>query len=316
MKAVVLYSGGLDSSLVINLVREWGVQVFPLHISHEFLALDDLPPVEGLKIIDASRELIEVVRNPQYGYGKNLNPCIDCHILMLKMAKQYMEELSADFIVTGEVLDQRPMSQRLETLMLMDKKADLEGLVVRPLSGGLLPTTIPEKKGLLDRNSLLKIKGRTRKPGLELAKKMKITKFFSPGGGCLLTDPSFSKRMADLMRFQEEISTKDIELLKLGRHFRFSPEAKFVVGRNEQENDRIEKLLNPRDTFFYVADTGSPNAVLIGSKKYLKIAAAITARYSDKKGDPQVGVDYKSTKETNKIMVKPIEENELAKLRI
>ena len=316
MKSVALYSGGLDSSLAVELANEWGAQVFPLHISHGFLSIKNLPEITNLKTIDASEELIDVVRSPQHGYGKNLNPCIDCHILMLKSAKAYMNELNADFIVTGDVLDQRPMSQHLDTLMLIDKAADLEGMVVRPLSAGLLPPTMPEKKGLINRNNFLKIKGKSRKFSLELAKKNKITKFVSPGGGCLLTDSGFCRRIADLMRYEEKMDINCIELLKIGRHFRFSPDAKLVVGRNERENKKMEDLLKPSDSLLYVPDTGSPNGVLFGNKKYLETAASITARYSDKKRESKIDVIYKSNQETNNICVKPIEEDELAKWRI
>ena len=316
MKAVVLYSGGLDSSLALTIMSEWSAQVFPLHISHRFISLKSIPKIPNLKILDVSEEFVGVVQNPQHGYGKSLNPCIDCRILMLKKAKEYLDEVKADFLVTGEVLDQRPMSQRLEALMFVDKEADCEGLVVRPLSGGLLPATIPEKKGLIDRNNLLKIKGRSRKHEYELAKEKNITQVFSPSGGCLLTDPSFSRRLADLMRYQGEIDINDIELLKIGRHFRLSPEAKLIVGRHEQENKRLEKLLTPPDTLLYVPNTGSPNALLHGNKRYLKKAASITARYSDKKNETKIEVMYNSKKESKKIGVKPIKENELAKWRI
>lgn len=316
MKIVVLYSGGLDSTLALRIVKEWGAKVYPLNISHKFLSLKNPPEVSDLKTIDVSEEFIDIIRSPQYGYGKNLNPCIDCRILMLKKAKEYMKEKKADFIVTGEVLDQRSMSQHFEQLMLVEKKSGLDGMVVRPLSGGLLPPTIPEKKGLIDRNVLLKIKGRSRKFVLSMAQKMKITKFSSPGGGCLLIDPGFCRRLADLMRSQEKINVRDIELLKIGRHFRLAPEIKLIVGRNEIENESIENLLSPKDFFLYVPDTGSPNAMLLGSKKFIKIAAAITARYSDKKNKNSIEVFYKYKKEIKKICVKPVNNEELAKWRI
>ncbi len=316
MKAVVLYSGGLDSTLALNLIREWGAKVFPLYVHNIFLCSKNLPDLPDLKKIDVSEEFIDIIRNPQYGYGKNLNPCIDCRILMLKKAKEYMEELKADFIVTGEVLAQRPMSQRFEHLTLLDKNAGLEGMVVRPLSGGLLPPTIPEKKGLIDRNVLLKIKGRSRKFALSMAQKMNITKFFSPSGGCLLTDPGFCRRLADLMRAQEKIEVRDIELLKIGRHFRLSPDTKLIVGRNETENTTIEDLVSQQDFFLYVPDTGSPNAMLLGNKKYIKTAASITARYSDRKNENSIEVFYKNKEKINKVCVKPFTNEELAKWRI
>ncbi len=316
MRSVILYSGGLDSTLALHLVKEWGAEVFPLYVHNKFLCAKNLPDIPDLEAIDVTKEFIEIIQNPQHGYGKNLNPCIDCRILMLKKAKEYMEKIKADFVVTGEVLDQRPMSQRFEQLMQLDKEAGLEGMVIRPLSGGLLPPTIPEQKGLIDRNVLLKIKGRSRRIALDLAQKMRISKFSSPSGGCLLTDPGFCRRLADLMRTQEEMDVRDIELLKIGRHFRLAPDTKLIVGRNETENTAIENLITPQDFFLYVPDTGSPNAILLGNKKFIKLAAAITARYSDKKDEKSVEVFYRNKKKISKAKAKPVSNEELAKWRL
>ncbi|KPK63792.1 hypothetical protein AMJ83_04865 [candidate division WOR_3 bacterium SM23_42] len=315
-KAVVLYSGGLDSTLALEIVKDWGVTALPLHISHKLLSSQQLPMVPDLKIVDVTEEFAQIVQKPEYGYGKNLNPCIDCRILMLKKAKEYMEEMKADFVVTGEVLDQRQMSQRLDTLILIETKAGLEGMVVRPLSGALLPPTVAEQKGLIDRKRLLKIRGRSRRLSLEIASKRNITDFLSPSGGCLLTDPGFCRRLADVIRFQEKIGTFDIELLKIGRHFRIAPDAKLIVGRNEDENKRIEELAQDSFIFFYVPDTGSPNAILLGDAKHVKSAAAITARYSDKKKEPKVEVYYRYKGAEKKVTVKPINDEELIKWRI
>lgn len=315
-KAVVLISGGLDSTLAFELAKDWGITCYPLHLSHQFLTSKKLPTIPKLKKIDITEELIEIIKSPKYGFGENLNPCVDCRILMLKKAKEYMKEIKADFIVTGEVLDQRPFSQRMEMLNLVVKKAELEGLVVRPLSGGLLPETIPEKKGWIKREKLLKIKGKSRRESLALAQKMNITEFQTPSGGCLLTDPGFSRRVADLMRYQEKIKSEDIALLKIGRHFRLSPEAKLVVGREKEENDKLEKFISLADFLFYVPDTGSPTGLLFGNKEFLKLSAQVVARYSDKKSEPQVEVWYKEGRKTSKIKVAPIKDEDLNKYRI
>ena len=315
-KAVILYSGGLDSRLALEILKEWGIAVYPLHIVHKLLSSPQIHVVEGLKAVDVTEEFAQIVQKPEFGYGKNLNPCIDFRILMLRKAKEYMEELNADFVATGEVLDQRQMSQRLDTLMLIEKKASLEGMVVRPLSGGLLPPTIPEKKGLIDHQKLLTIRGRSRRLSLDIAKNMQITDYLSPSGGCLLTDPGFCRRLADVLRFQEKIDGLDIELMKIGRHFRIAPDAKLIVGHNEDENKRIEELAETSHILLYVPDTGSPNAVLLGDKKHIKTAAAITARYSDKKKEPKVEVHYKQKGKVDKITVKPIDDVGLNEWRI
>lgn len=315
-KAVILYSGGLDSRLVVEIIKEWGIEAYPLHIVHQLLSSPKIYEVEGLKAIDVTEEFARIVQKPEYGYGKNLNPCIDCRILMLKKAKEYMEELNADFVATGEVLDQRQMSQRLDTLMLIEKRAGLEGMVVRPLSGGLLPPTIPEQNGLIKHEKLLTIRGRSRRLTLDIAKNMQVTEYLSPSGGCLLTDPGFCRRLADVLRFGEEISAVDIELMKIGRHFRIAPDAKLIVGRDEDENKRIEELAEDSSILLYVPDTGSPNAILLGDKKYIKAAAEITARYSDKKREPKVEVHFRHKGKVDKIKVKPIDDAALGEWRI
>ncbi len=185
-----------------------------------------------LKVFNVSEEYLRVVKFPRHGYGRNMNPCIDCRIFMLKKAKAYMEESRAAFIVTGEVLGQRPMSQRKEAMRLIEKEAGLEGFILRPLSAKFLPITIPEKEGWVNREKLLNLQGRSRKPQIELADHFDIHDYPCPAGGCLLTDPGFSKRMKDLMIHDPAFSLNDVHLLKMGRHFRLSPEVKLVVGRN------------------------------------------------------------------------------------
>lgn len=316
MKVVLLYSGGLDSSLVLRILQEWKADIHPLFMYHQFLSCKNPPELPDPHVIDISKEFIKIIRSPEHGYGKNLNPCIDCRILMFQKAKEYLKRIKGDFIATGEVLDQRPMSQHLEQLMLIDKKSACEGLIVRPLSGALLPPTKAETDGLIDRNLMLAIKGRSRKTALNMAEKMNLTQFSSPGGGCLLTDPGFCRRLADLMRHQEKIEVRDVELLKIGRHFRLDGETKLIVGRHEEENSTLEAMVRAQDYFLYVPDTGSPNALFAGKKKTLELAAAITARYSDKKEDVKVDVRCRLKKTEKTVRVTPATNEELAAWRI
>lgn len=316
MKAVVLYSGGLDSTLALAIVKEWGAEAYPVHFSHKFLATKLPANVPNLKVIDLTADLIKIIRNPKFGFGRNLNPCIDCRIAMLRKAKKYMKEVKADFIVTGEVLDQRPMSQRFDVMLNIEREVGLEGMIVRPLSDGLLPPTIPLKDGLIKPEGLLKIRGRSRKFELHLAQEKKIKGFFSPAGGCLLCDRSFARRLADFMRYEDNITPADLELLQVGRHFRVAPDAKIIAGRNQVENERIEKLFRPGMYLLVVPATGSPSVLLKGDKKYLKTAAAITARYSDKKGDATVAVEYRHNKSCKTVAVKPASDEELEPWRI
>ncbi len=316
MKIVALYSGGLDSCLAVYIAREWLAKVYPLYIAHQLLSIKKIPEIPGMKVIDMTEDFVRIIQAPQHGYGRTLNPCIDCRILMLKKAKEYMKEIGADFIITGEVLDQRPMSQHITTLKLIEREAGLEGLVVRPLSGALLEPTIPERNGLISRSQLLNIKGRSRRKQLELARQKRLKNFLSPSGGCLLTDPGFCRRLADILRYKEILEGFDIELLKIGRHFRFDSDTKLVVGRDEDENKQIEAIAKKKGILLCVPDTGSPSALLLGDKSHIKLAAAITARYSDKKKEPEVIVHCQQKNKTIKVKVTPITDEELKKWRL
>lgn len=316
MKIVALYSGGLDSTLVLSHLESWNAEVYPLHLTHQFLVIKALPGVTNLKVIDITDQLLETVRHPKHGYGRNLNPCIDCRVLMLEKAREYLREIKGDFIVTGEVLDQRPLSQRLDALMTIDRYAGVEGMVVRPLSGGLLPATVPEKQGLIKREQLLQVRGRSRRLELAIAKRLRVNDYFSPSGGCLLTDPGFCRRLADLMRYQPDFAIREIELLKLGRHFRIAPDAKVIVGRNKDENEELSHYIDAQTFLLSVPDTGSPNSLLLGAKKHLKVAAAITARYSDEKEKPKVAVQYENPRNKDKVDVAPALNEDLDKWRI
>ncbi len=325
MKAVGLFSGGLDSALALKLVQEQGIDVIALNFVSPFC----IPIGKGcstvdlakklkvpIKLINAKDDYIKMIRNPKHGYGKNINPCIDCKIYFLKKAKKYAKKIGAKFIFTGDVLGQRPMSQHYKTLMLIEKEAGLKGKLVRPLCAGLLPETEAEKKGWIDREKLLKFEGRTRIPQLDLAKKFKIDGFACGGSGCRLTDKEYAKKVRDIFKNKKRISLNDVKLLNFGRHFRYN-KTKIIVGRNESENKQILGLKQKTDLIFEVKDYMGPTTLLRGKadKKTIELAAQLTARYSDAEDD-DVLVKYKKGKLNKEVVVNQIEDKEIEKLRI
>lgn len=267
MKALALISGGLDSALAAYIIKKQGIEVLGLAFRNSFTSPDIgvLGRSLGIsiRIIDLSQEFLDLVKNPRYGFGKNANPCIDCHIFMLKKAKDLLEKEEASFIITGEVLGQRPMSQGKNNLRLVEKQSGLQGLLLRPLSAKLLPETLVEANGWVKRDELMAIEGRGRKEQLALAEKIGLKGFGAPAGGCLLTDPGFSKRLKDLLLYDKNFTLKDIELLKLGRHFRLDESSKLIVARDVTESSRLEEIKEEGDIYF-VPQSGfrGPEAVL------------------------------------------------------
>lgn len=298
--AVGLLSGGLDSALAARLLEDQGIVVIGVHFAGAYcpvlfgtrtqaeLVAESLG-IEYVRLpIDA--EFVEMVKAPRYGRGKNMNPCIDCHILMLRRAWEYARHRNAAFIFTGEVLGQRPMSQHRQALELVAKRSGTAGWLLRPLSAKLLPETEPEKQRLVDRERLLNIEGRGRKRQLALAKELGISGFSSPAGGCLLTDASYSRRLREALAHDED-SVELFELLALGRHFRLDSGSRVVVGRNQPEN---EELRRRAQVGVMVDASGLPGPVGLltpdsGTVDRL-IAARLCARYSDRRGDPLVTV--------------------------
>ncbi len=306
MKAIALLSGGLDSTLAVRVVLDQGIEVEALNFMTLFCrctakgstcsASQGAARVLGigLQVRNISDEFLKVVKHPKYGYGKNVNPCLDCRILMFKKAREYMDQNVASFIVTGEVLGERPMSQRREAMHIIERDSELQGLILRPLSAKLLPLTVPEKKGWVNRERLLAITGRSRKPQIKLASDYGINDYPCPAGGCLLTDPGFALRMKDLMKNNPDFSLNDVHLLKLGRHFRLTPLAKVVMGRNEGENDKILSLAKEGDTILSVKHFPGPLTLARGelSQQEILRSAVITAKYSKAKSLPEVEVEY------------------------
>lgn len=248
--ALGMMSGGLDSILAARLLLEQGVDVRLLHLRIPFHGGKGGNPAEdaarqlGLDLIqrDVGEDFLDMLKHPRHGTGKGLNPCIDCRIHQLHMAREAAEDIGASFIFTGEVLGQRPMSQQRRAMRTVAAGSDLRGKLLRPLSAKLLQPTEAEEAGWVDRERLLDLSGRTRKPQIALAEQWGITDYPGPAGGCLLTDKGFSRRLADLFEHHPDCTLADVEPLKVGRHFRTPGGAKLVVGRNNGENHRIRDL--------------------------------------------------------------------------
>ena len=322
-KAVALYSGGLDSTLAILAMQKQGIEVTAItFLNHFGCDVSDRSSCSKdpfaasvkfgfkVKLSHLSDNFMKIVKNPKYGHGKNMNPCVDCRILMLKEAKEFMQLTGADFIVTGEVLGQRPMSQRKDCFPLVDREAEVKGLVLRPLSAKHLKKTIPEESGLVDREKLYGFTGRSRKAQIALAEEFGLTEYPAPAGGCLLTDPIYSFRLKDLLAFNNDPDYKDINFLRVGRHFRISPDCKIIVGRNKAENDLIVSLCGPDDHILRVIGHGSPMTTLRGhvTDHAISIAASLCARYSDGKNLPELNVLM--TKSDKKAYLKTIPADE------
>lgn len=326
MRAVGLFSGGLDSILAVTLIKEQGIEVDVLQYRLGFESLklrrltrqmgrevsyDELEKQLGVTIQhpDVREEFLQLVLQPKHGYGSAMNPCIDCKIFILAKAKEYMEAHGAGFVFTGEVLGQRPMSQHRQTLLQVEKASGLQGYLLRPLSAKHLDLTIPEQQGWVDREKLLDICGRGRQVQMELAERYHLP-YPQPGGGCLLTDKNFAKRLNDLIRFkpQEQITVSDIELLKLGRHFRLSDTLKVIVGRHQVDNEFLEQH-TPERWHAHVREYAGPLVLIDGtpSDSQLEHIGQIAASYTKGKHDPQITVDFyhENTQQSVKIIPNP-----------
>ena len=313
-RALVMFSGGLDSRLVIKLLQEQGMDIKALFFNLPFgtgccnlNCTFNFSQTQGihLNVVDCTdtknlKEYMKIIKNPKHGHGSGLNPCVDCRIFMLKLAREYMKKIKADFIATGEVLNERPMSQHRKAMSIIEEESGLKGLLLRPLSAKLLEETIPEKKGLIDRNKLLGLRGRRRIKQIKLAEKYKID-YPSPAGGCLLCNKEFVKKLKNFMEIKE-IDSRDLQLLRIGRHFKFNNSI-IIVGRNEKENKQLLKLKN-KEYYLEVPDCGSPTTLIIGksNKEILKKAAELTARYSDNRSK-NIKVMYGISKLDKELMI-------------
>lgn len=340
-KAVVLISGGLDSTLAAKVLLDQGIAVLGLHLytglcitEHKrrtgqldhrghvpqnpaFKAADDLGI--PLEVLDISSTYLDVIRKPKYGRGSGVNPCKDCRIHMFEYAAQFMRDSGADFIATGEVLGQRPMSQVRRNLEFIHHATGLEDLLLMPLSAKLMAPTLPEREGWVDREKFFDISGRSRKPQFELAKKLGLVEIEQPAGGCcFLTDENYARKFKDLFQFDPDrrLDLEDVILLGVGRHIRTSGRAKLVVGRYEEENAVIERHASGR-TLMRPADVKGPTAIVIGSPDAAEseLMARIVARYSDGRDCSEVQIDtFGATPQ--RFVVAPISPSDIEPLRI
>jgi tRNA-specific 2-thiouridylase len=331
-KAVALLSGGLDSSLAVRMILEQGIDVEAVAVKTPFCDFDcgkgcgqrvkEVADEVGIKLktVYFGEEYLRMLKNPKYGYGSGMNPCIDCRGMMYKAAKEHMKKINADFVITGEVLFQRPMSQNNRALHIIEKETGMESKVLRPLSAKHLPATDAERKGLIKRENMGDIKGRSRKGQLALAKNFGISEPPNAAGGCLLTDPCFSKRVKDLYDHSNDVpSLNDVELLKVGRHFRITSDAKLVVGRNKEENEVIKALATDGDITIEVKDYVGPTCILrckTNEHSSLITCAAIAVRYSDAPKHKASTVSISFSGQRNEMAVMPADSGTIERLRI
>jgi len=324
--AIALFSGGLDSALAILLILKQNIEFTALtFMTHFGCDLGDRSscgsnpyPVAkqygfNVKLMHLGQGFIDIVENPEFGRGKNMNVCTDCRILMLKEAKNLMELINADFIITGEVLGQRPMSQVRGKMNLVEKRTGLKGKLLRPLSAKLLPPTEAELKNIVDREQLEGISGRSRKRQMELANEFGLDDYPSPASGCLLTDKGYSNRLRDLLAHTKHLTFDDLNLLRLGRHFRLDNETKVIVGRNEEENKQILSYKKSHHYSIEAKDIGSPLTLILGntSPENIKKAAMITARYTSAKNQSNVTLIVNNDSKQDELIVTPAKDEDL-----
>lgn len=329
-KVVALLSGGLDSRLAVKMMQNQGFEVEAVAIKTPFCDFDcgrgcgfeirETADTLGVKLktVYLGDDYIEMLKHPKHGFGSGMNPCIDCRAMMFEAGKKHMEEIGAEFIISGEVLGQRPMSQHGPALKIIEKESGLEGKIVRPLSAALLPPTEPELNGLIRREDLGKIRGRSRKDQLKMAQEFGIENPPNAGGGCLLTDPAFAIRVKDLFKHTETPTTNDIDLLKIGRHFRFDENTKLIVGRHKDENEVIKALALDGDILLEAKDHVGPVTLIRGenAQHHVEFGAAITLRYGDAPKDTPSVVTIQKNDVESEVSTVPVIESDYLQYRI
>jgi predicted subunit of tRNA(5-methylaminomethyl-2-thiouridylate) methyltransferase len=325
---IVMFSGGLDSTIVAHHLKSMGLKiklvhyVLPFYSGIGFTHKSILKAAESLglelDIIEEGLEFASMMKNPYFGFGKNANPCVDCRIRRLIHAKSLMLKYGASFIATGEVAGQRPMSQGIHMMNAIEKRADVKGILLRPLSAKHFPQTIAEQTGLVDREKLFDWKGRSRIVQLEYSKKYNLV-HVAPAGGCVLTMIDPSNRFHELAKYSPDFGLNELKLIAYGRHFRISDKCKCVVSRNNSENQIMMKLLEPDNNYLQMADTPGPIGVIRGeyTESDLSQCASLIARYSKEKDAASVNVNL-SVNETivKTVTVKPSDDETCNKLRI
>jgi tRNA U34 2-thiouridine synthase MnmA/TrmU len=326
VRALGLCSGGLDSILSALVLKDQGIEVSWIHLETPFFGAENAREAARrtgipLRVMNITTRYMKMLRNPSVGYGRHMNPCMDCHALMFRIAGEVMEEEGFSFLFSGEVLGQRPMSQTQSSLRYVEKNSGYDGYILRPLSARRLPETIPERQGLVDRERLHGFSGRSRKPQAALAKEFGVNVYPAPAGGCLLTDKGFSQRLSDLLNHEEaeQITENDLHLLKYGRHFRLKQGGKLVVGRTKGDNKRLADLADPaRDIILKTRGRPGPTAILPkgGPPEIVTLAASIAAGYAKAPVDEIVSVAVTSPAGESTVSVIPLPPKEVRRLMI
>jgi tRNA U34 2-thiouridine synthase MnmA/TrmU len=317
IKALSLLSGGLDSQLAVCVLKEQGLDVHGIVFESPFFDAAEARKASAqigieLHILDFTTDILELLNGPKHGFGSGLNPCIDCHARMLRRAGEFMDKEGFRFLSTGEVLNERPMSQNKRSLQIVASESGYADLIVRPLSAGLLAETRPEKMGWVDRSRLLSLQGRSRKPQMELARKYGLREYPSPAGGCRLTEPNFAKRLRDLKDHEGLGNLTAIRLLRVGRHFRLSDHIKLVIGRNQADNAALETHATPDDLVLKIENFAGPTGLMSGkaSEDQIRWGGALCARYGDCPQHTPVTVLVQSARETRRVEVIPASPDE------
>jgi tRNA U34 2-thiouridine synthase MnmA/TrmU len=312
VRALSLLSGGLDSRLAVCVLRDQGIDVHGVVFDSPFFSLDaaragaaqlDIP----LHVVDFTPDIVELLQDPPHGFGSCLNPCVDCHARMIQRAGQMMDEAGFHFLATGEVLNERPMSQNRRSLAVVAEESGYGERLVRPLSAALLPETRVEREGHVDRSRLLALQGRSRKPQFELAERYGLKEYPSPAGGCRLTEPNFCKRLQDLREHEGLRGVRNLELLRYGRHFRLDERVKLIVGRNEADNAVIEGSAELYDIVLKVEGVPGPTGLMpfTAREEQIRQGGEICARYSDARPGDSVTIRLRSARGSTRMAVKP-----------